>query len=355
MKKLFLFLTFAVITAFSLFSLTSCGDDDNEGISISVSGLIGAWSAHSSDDEPGEFQYYKFNKDGTFIEVTNDDDAIEGYIIQYGKWSIVKDKIVLEYTSGILSGSAWAAEIIKVEKNKISVMMWGYIGYLERISEDVINPYLGNIPSEEHPSSGSGKDNGHLYVNLGLPSGTQWATCNIGASKPEEYGGYYAWGEIATKSEYYWSTYKYGNDYDELTKYCTNSNYGLNGFTDGKTELELDDDVAHKQWGGQWRMPSVEQFEELLSNTTSQWVTVNGKEGRLFTASNGNSIFLPAAGRRYDTSLSDAGSFGDYWSRTLRAGPYNAYGLYFNSGGVYVAYVNDYFRYYGHTVRPVRP
>ena len=352
MKKSFLFLTFAVISALSLFSLTSCGDDDNEGISISVSGLIGAWSAHSSDDEPGEFQYYKFNKDGTFIEVTNDDDAMEGYSIQHGKWSIVKDKIVLEYTSGLFSGSVWAFEILKVEKNKISVMMWGYSSYIERISDDVINPYLSDIPSEAQPSS----DNGHLYVNLGLPSGTKWATCNIGASKPEEYGGYYAWGETSTKSDYYWDTYKYGYDWNKLTKYCTDSYYGKDGFIDNKTELDLDDDVAHKQWGGHWRMPSKEQFEELLSNTTSQWVTVNGKEGSLFTASNGNSIFLPAAGVRDDTSRYDEGSYGGYWSRTLHAdGPASAYGLYFYSDSVFVGDYGRGRRYYGPTVRPVLP
>ena len=202
-------------------------------------------------------------------------------------------------------------------------------------------------------SSSSGTVNGHQYVDLGLPSGTKWATCNIGASKPEEYGDYFAWGETTTKSNYDWSTYKYGNASNKLTKYCTKSSYGKDGFTDNKTELVLDDDVAHKEWGGSWRMPSKEQIEELINYTTSEFTTVNNVKGYLFTASNGNSIFLPAAGYRYGTSLDDAGSHGNYWSRSLHADyPYDAYVLGFSS--VYVGVSNGY-RYDGPTVRPVRP
>ena len=196
-------------------------------------------------------------------------------------------------------------------------------------------------------------NNNHPHA-IDMGAAGVWACCNVGASKPEDYGGYYAWGEIATKSGYDESNYKYG-DYKELTKYCTDSYYGLNGFTDGKTELELDDDVAHKLWGGHWRIPSKGQFQELIFYTTSQWVTVNGKSGRLFTASNGNSIFLPAAGCRLLTSLCVAGSEGDYWSRSLVAGnAYIAYFLGFGSDYLSVYYI-DGNRASGHTVRPVRP
>lgn len=206
-------------------------------------------------------------------------------------------------------------------------------------------------------SSSGGTENGHQYVDLGLPSGTKWADRNIGASSSSGYGDYFAWGETTTKSNYDWSTYKYGNAYNKLTKYCTNSSYGKDGFTDNKTELVLDDDVAHKEWGGSWRMPSKEQIEELINNTTSEFTTVNNVKGYLFTASNGNSIFLPAAGFRGGTSLGYAGSGGGYWSRTLNADhPNGAYYLYFYSDEVYVY---DYYygyldRYYGRTVRPVR-
>ena len=193
-----------------------------------------------------------------------------------------------------------------------------------------------------------------VAVDLGLPSGTKWADRNVGASSKTDYGDCFAWGEIATKSDYSWSTYKYGSASDELSKYCTKSDYGKDGFTDNKTELVLDDDVANKLWGGSWRMPSAEQFEELINNTTNQWTTIDGKAGRLFTASNGNSVFFPAAGVSEETSLNYyAGSSGNYWSRTLhdtQSG--SAYGLYFDSG---FWIVDNFGRQYGHSVRPVCP
>ena len=99
--------------------------------------------------------------------------------------------------------------------------------------------------------------NGHEYVDLGLPSGLKWATCNVGASSPEVYGGYYAWGETEEKSSYSWSTYKWCNgSYDTMTKYCTSSSYGT---VDNKTTLDPQDDVAHVKWGGRWRMPTLEE------------------------------------------------------------------------------------------------
>ncbi len=203
---------------------------------------------------------------------------------------------------------------------------------------------------------GDEEEDTHEYVDLGLPSGTLWATCNVGASKPEEYGDHFAWGETKPKSDYSWSTYKWGSDYNQLTKYCTKSSYGLNGFTDNKTTLDLADDAARANWGGQWRMPTKADFDELLGNTSNQWVTNyngTGVNGRLFTANNGRSIFLPAAGWRGDTLLNFAGSTGNYWSSSLYTdSPYYAYYLDFISGGVYID--NGSRRYRGHTVRPVR-
>ena len=160
----------------------------------------------------------------------------------------------------------------------------------------------------------------HDYVDLGLPSGTLWATCNVGASSPEEYGDYFAWGETEPKNDYSWSTYKYcimGNAYTvTLTKYCTDSYYGT---VDNKTELEPSDDAATVNWGSNWQMPSLEQFEELINSsyTTTTWTTMNGVSGYEITSkSNGNSIFLPAAGCRNNASLGSA-SYGYYWSRSL--------------------------------------
>ena len=175
---------------------------------------------------------------------------------------------------------------------------------------------------------------GHEYVDLGLPSGLLWATCNVGANAPEDYGNYYAWGETAPKSNYSWSTYQYSMGYyNTLTKYCAQSNYGYNGFTDNLTTLLPEDDAATANWGSNWRMPTQAEFQELLDNTTVTWTTRNGVNGRLFTASNGNSLFLPAAGCRDYGGLSGAGSLGCYWSSSLSTVyPEDAWGLFFTSG-----------------------
>ena len=201
----------------------------------------------------------------------------------------------------------------------------------------------------------SGSINGHEYVDLGLPSGTLWATCNVGASKPEDYGNYYAWGETRTKTTYNWDNYTYANGMaDKLTKYCNKSYYGNGGFTDNLTTLQSSDDPATAKWGSGWRTPSKAQWEELLANTTNQWTTRNGVKGRLFTSErNGASLFLPAAGYRWDDGLSNAGSHCTYLSRSLSADyPYCAWGLGFNSD--FCGMSDKHVRYFGYSVRPVR-
>lgn len=200
----------------------------------------------------------------------------------------------------------------------------------------------------------------HKYVDLGLPSGTLWATCNIGAETPDEYGDYFAWGETkgysSEKNNFDWSTYKYCNgSYNTLTKYNSNSSYGFNGSTDNLTELELIDDAAYQNWGSNWRMPSQEQFAELVNseNTTTEWTTLNNVYGRMITSkTNGNSIFLPAAGYRSESTLYQEGSNGCYWSRTLYT-DYQAWAnyLFIYSGNVY-SYI--YNRCDGQSIRPVR-
>jgi hypothetical protein len=197
-------------------------------------------------------------------------------------------------------------------------------------------------------TNNSGIENGHEYVDLGLS--VKWATCNVGASTPEGYGYYFAWGETQPKSTYNWSTYKwcYGS-YDTQTKYCTSSSFGT---VDNKTVLEPADDAATVNWGGSWRMPTKAEQDELRNNCTWTWTTQNGVNGYKVTSkSNGNSIFLPAAGYRDDSSLSNAGSTGYFWSSSLLTDyPYRAYGLSFYS--VYVSRISNY-RYYGQSVRPV--
>ena len=114
----------------------------------------------------------------------------------------------------------------------------------------------------------------YVYVDLGLPSGLLWATCNVGADNPEDYGDYFAWGETQPKDTYNWSTYQYCNgSYNTLTKYCSNSSFGYNGFTDDLTTLLPEDDAATANWGSHWRMPTEEEWQELYRNTTNTWTT----------------------------------------------------------------------------------
>ena len=190
-------------------------------------------------------------------------------------------------------------------------------------------------------------------VDLGLS--VYWATCNVGANFPEEYGDYYAWGETETKEDYSWETYKWCNgSYYTLTKYNNSSSYGT---VDNKTVLDLEDDVAHVKLGGNWRMPTSSEVDELTSTTYNssyrwKWESHNGHNGWLVTyLVNNHSIFLPAAGYRKDADLRNADSNGYYWSSSLYTGQFLAWDLHFFSafqGGT--QYTN---RSYGHSVRPV--
>ena len=193
--------------------------------------------------------------------------------------------------------------------------------------------------------------NGHEYVDLGLS--VKWATCNVGATSPEDYGDYFAWGETEAKEYYDWGTYKYCNGtYDSMTKYCTNSSYGT---VDNKTTLELSDDAARVNWGGSWRMPTKAEQDELRNtdNCTWTWTTQNGVNGYKVTSKkNGNSIFLPAAGYRYGSYLGYAGGYGYYWSSSLTTGD-SSYAYYVDFRSDYVGWYYGHYRYYGRSVRAV--
>lgn len=189
------------------------------------------------------------------------------------------------------------------------------------------------------------------WVDLGLPSGLLWADKNVGASTPEGYGDHFAWGELNTKSNYCWSTYKYSNSNGELTKYCSRALYGRFHFTDTLTILEADDDAASKHIGTRAHIPSKEEWEELIDNTYASWTTQNGVSGILFVAPNGNSLFLPAAGVYYDRTF-DNENIGCYWSRTLETGfPTDAWGFEF---GPTHQDMNSIRRYKGCSVRAVK-
>ena len=191
----------------------------------------------------------------------------------------------------------------------------------------------------------------HDYVDLGLPSGRLWATCNVGAETPEDYGYYFAWGEIHPKDNYYWNNYRYCNGSSTaLTKYCNNSFFGYNGFTDNLTTLLPEDDAATTNWGLDWRMPTNEEWQELCDNTTATLTTQNGVDGVLFTSANGNSMFLPAAGNYWYDEISPGGVC-DYWSSSLYTGD-PSYAGNFSYDMAYMT--DDGNRFAGLSVRPVR-
>ncbi len=193
----------------------------------------------------------------------------------------------------------------------------------------------------------------HAFVDLGLPSGLLWATCNIGASSPEEVGDYFAWGDTLPKEMYDWKNYRYAS-YDDrylLNKYCTNPDCGVDGFADGLATLEPVDDAATANWGAEWRMPTSEEFDELIQNTECIWTSMNGVEGRLFTAANGNSVFFPATGFRLDGELICT-NLGIYWSSSLQTNcQVAAWSLHFDYGNMHVC--GTYERSRGQIVRAV--
>lgn len=174
---------------------------------------------------------------------------------------------------------------------------------------------------------------GHMYVDLGLPSGTLWSVCNMGADKPEEFGSYYAWGETSTKSSYNWNTYSIGTELDSLPV--------------------LDDahDAAAANWGYGWRMPSREDFDEIVTYCTKAWTTRNNVYGYLITGPNGNSMFLPASGGRGDGNIYESGSCGFYWLNSVYTSDTQfAWGFLLDSDSFSET---SYYRMYGQTIRPV--
>ncbi|MBO7286669.1 MAG: DUF1566 domain-containing protein [Bacteroidales bacterium] len=192
------------------------------------------------------------------------------------------------------------------------------------------------------PDGGDGRHEGHVYIDLGLS--VKWATCNVGATSPEEYGDYFAWGETSPKAEY--------NSSNCPTYGLSTSQLQEQGYIDSEGNLTAQYDAATANWGGDWRMPTIAEYNELLNNCTWTWTTQNGVNGYQVTGINGNSIFLPAAGYRYGSSLYYAGSLGYYWSSTPDdIYDSRAYYFYFDSSIRGLSFGN--FRYNGHSVRPI--
>ncbi|MBQ6192177.1 MAG: hypothetical protein IJK51_07760 [Bacteroidaceae bacterium] len=199
----------------------------------------------------------------------------------------------------------------------------------------------------------------HEWVDLGLPSGTLWATCNIGADSPEEKGDYFAWGETETKTGNNWANYVLCNKAENtLTRYCAQSEWGNEGYTDNLTELLPEDDAATAIWGAKWQMPSLEQVQELTT-CSSIATSLNGVPGRkIFSRLDPQNvwIFLPYTGWRQARNYNDM-SYGYYWGRTLYSGNSNyATGIYVNNSyvGTDNGINNPNKRCYGRPIRPVR-
>ena len=193
---------------------------------------------------------------------------------------------------------------------------------------------------EQEPS---GYINGYAYVDLGLPSGLKWATCNVGADSPEDYGNYYAWGETTTKSTY--------TEDNSLTYGLNKSQLQSQGYIDGSGNLTPSHDAATANCGGSWRMPTEDEMQELVDYCEWEWTQVNGVNGSKVIGPNGSYIFLPAAGNLHGTWLYYTGENGRCWSSTpYESNSNSAYVLSFFSGGPHVSWCD---RSYGRSVRPV--
>ena len=239
-----------------------------------------------------------------------------------------------------LNGKSFTAEVTGLKEDTKYYYRYRFVGVgMEQESEPV-----KSFTTMKDPY------NGHEYVDLGLPSGLLWATCNVGADSPEDYGDYYAWGETTTKDTCNLSNYKWCNgSYDNMTKYCTSENFGT---VDDKTVLEPADDAAHVNWGSDWRMPTSEELQELYDECTCTLTTLNGVNGCMIANKDDDSkfIFLPAAGYNDNGSLKNAGSYGYYWSGSLDIYfPYSACYLEFYYG----VYMTGTYRSCGLSVRPV--
>ena len=220
--------------------------------------------------------------------------------------------------------------------------------------------YTFTVTSNRNLEANFAMMDANTVVDLGLPSGTLWAACNIGANTPTEYGDYFAWGETQAKSYFGCDNYQHCNgcEYNEnfnlitITKYCSNPAFGYNGFMDDQMILLPEDDAATAILGEDWRLPTKEEWDELLQNTTVKFTNANGTDGLLLTASNGACIFLPAGGFLTEDILWYPGFFGNYWASSLyKDEPDSSWDLAFTSD---LNYVSKSYRFCGRSVRAVR-
>ena len=222
---------------------------------------------------------------------------------------------------------------------KIKVMIFAALGVLAAACND--NDNIADIENVKPVEIVNGQENGFDYADLGLPSGTLWATCNVGATLPEQAGLYFAWGETVGYTAEQVENGKRSFDEDTYNKSSAASISG---------NLTLEQDAAHVHMGGKWRMPTYDDFVELNRNCVTSWIEKNGICGKLFTSVvNGNSIFFPTSGSCYGKSIVNFNDVGYYWSATGGSANTSPI-LVFKSS---VSFSSFYSRYYGRTVRGV--
>ena len=277
-----------------------------------------------------------------------------------GSLTVESEKQLSQSVSFLYSDSARTVEGLKASGKKVPAELTedgSFTSALSKLGSNTTYFYVACAEVSEKEYYGEVKSfktvDLHLEaVDMGLS--VKWASSNLGAAKPEDYGDYYAWGETEPKDYYDWNTYKWCDDsklFDKLTKYNNMPDYGT---VDNKTRLDLDtDDVARVLLGEKWRMPEEEDFKSLITNCTWKWTQLNGVNGYLATSNkNGASIFLPAAGYRRYGELENAGSHGYYWSATLFLDlPEYARCLDLTSDDFFVNHKN---RFFGFPIRPVQ-
>ncbi len=315
--KAFKLISVALVAAAVSIGLASCKKEAD---------IIGKWEIVNSPDEVN----VEFCKDGTLI-MSSEGMTEECRWSRNGDhlyWAINGDEDVADF------------QIMSLDENSMVLNDANDITYLKKVKSSLLNKAKSLFQTEDNSTTtttkstgkGTGTINGHAYVDLGLS--VKWATCNVGASSPSDYGNYYAWGETSTKSSY---DEENSRTYDKsMGDIAGNPSY----------------DAARANWGGSWRLPTRSEIEELVDRCDATWTTMNGHKGYKVTGPNGNSIFLPAAGWwRYGTSLYGTGEYGVYWSSTPNgSNTSSAYRLGFGDGN-FLGYW--YYRYHGQSVRPV--
>ena len=333
MKQKFIF----ALMAFAVLAFTACNKEKG-----------------NNPDDPNEKQQSKsISCSMDTIESTLQGGSFNVTITSNGNWSATSDVLWIEVSPNNGVGDAFVT--IKVADGSKATGHVLFSNSSESVSLTVVRQGRGGQNGEEQ---------GHKYVDMGLS--VKWATMNVGASKEEGYGDYYAWAETSTKtSTYYWESYKYWHSQTStLLRYVTNSAWGYNNFQDNKSKLEKSDDAAYVNWGGNWRTPTKAEWEELGNeqNCTWTWTSVNNISGlRITSKITGESIFLPAAGiKTYSTDNTTKGSEGNYWTSELGDRyPYEALYEHFDYNAGYYRNIFSAYSYsvrcYGLSVRPVCP